>query len=269
MNLLIKILITGCILCISNICYASKPILDEAIKQVNELNIDTEIKQDFISEIKQIYHSNNKGAALDIDNILVLSGRSSYLKVPIDAPHLPDHEDDYNRMRLGVELAKEITSIKSKLNINQITFEDINIYGPSIIYDGRREHNYALKIALKEHLLNDFPEDKFIILDLDPSMYHTKGQFERLKKGFDFSNKHIAIITHAYHFPRVARMVGNKPPYNYLGHNVKISFYLVDRKFDAPGALNDLVGEALRIDKYYKKGDLNKQISQEGGLIIY
>ena len=46
------------------------------------------------------------------------------------------------------------------------TQEDIQKYGPQIIYNGRPKHNDDLKKTLKEDALTHYPKNKFIILDI-------------------------------------------------------------------------------------------------------
>lgn len=97
-----------------------------------------------------------------------------------------------------------------------------------------------------------------MILELEEES--TRGQFMSLKEHFLHCNASVAIITHAYHFPRVARMIGSK--WHPFGAKTKIFFYLVDRNLSAPGIIEDIQGEIERIPQYIMKGDLNTAISQ-------
>ena len=185
-----------------------------------------------------------------------MSGRGSYLKNPVDSEVVKDPADDYHRLELGIEVARNVAS--ARLQKSEITNEDIQNAGPLIIYNGRPKHNEDLKKALDEGILTHYPQDKFLILDLDPSDWSTRGQFISLKESLPLSNTSVAIVTHAYHFPRVARMIGSK--WHPFGPNTKVFFYVVDRELTAPGITEDMIGEIDRIPRYIEKGDLNPQI---------
>ncbi len=46
----------------------------------------------------------------------------------------------------------------------------------------------------------------------------------------------------------------------YFFISLKITFYLIDRDFQAPGFQNDMLGEMKRIPQYIRKGDLAPEI---------
>jgi hypothetical protein len=217
------------------------------------------LRHKFINEIKNIALHENPTVKADINYVFVLSGRGSYLKNAVDNPHINDKEDDYQRMRLGIEIARKITALKASKR--KISNDDIIRHGPIIIYNGRPKHNQDLKVALFEkNLITDYPASKFLILDLPHDQLNSKGHFISLAQNVDLNNKHIAIVTSAFHFPRIGRMLSENEPFNYFGKNVTIYAYLYDRAFKAPGILVDIYDEAQKIPTYVAKGDLMEDI---------
>lgn len=223
--------------------------------------------------LTQITQTANPEPTEDIDYVFILSARATYLGTPVDNQKIPDTSDDYNRVRLGIELAKKITALRLKKDIKDITKRDLQLFGPNIIYNGRDLHNQELVKSMamnptmarnyKEYnefsaknLLNDYPAEKLCILDLPPKDQNTKGQFICVRDKLKIKNTSVALVTHAYHFPRVNLMVGKGAPLNPFGENVKCYAVLVDRLFQAPGAAEDIAGELQRIPQYTAKGDL-------------
>ena len=213
--------------------------------------------EEYLEEVKGLYQHKNMDVDTSIKYVFVLSGRSSYLKQPVDNPYVKDLDDDYNRLQLGINIARKV--VIRHLNKLTPTQEDIQKYGPQIIYNGRPKHNAALKKALREGILTHYPKNKFIILNLQE--WSTRGQFISIKKERPLFNTTIAIVTHAYHFPRVARMINSQ--WHPFGIKTKILFYLVDRKLKAPGIKEDMIGEIKRIPIYINTGDLAPKISTQ------
>jgi hypothetical protein len=250
-----------------NSSLAAMPKIIELIKAFHVKNPDEkELKQDFVNRLQTIYEKDNPEVDPNIEYVWVLSARSTYLKRPVDRPNVADLNDDYNRMHLGIEIARSVVAKKLTKPSNNLTEDELIKNGPIIIYNGRPEHNKDFKQALKDNQIKGYPKDKFLIFELPFTMQNTKGQFVSIKKNRNLHDTTIAIITHAYHFPRVARMIGTTPPFDYFGQNVKTYFILVDRKFEAKGALEDIIGELKRIILYIKKGDIMKSINKD---IIY
>jgi len=222
--------------------------------------------RNFVKEICSIASHKNPSTNLNMNYILVLSGRGSYLKRPVDRPDVLDQEDDYHRMRVGIETAREVAALRSGKNILELTDEDLKLHGPIIIYNGRPKHNADFKEALKFNLIRDYPHSKFLVLELPHDQLNSKGHFISVANHIDLSNQEIGFVTSAYHLPRIGRMFSENPPHNYFGDDVKIYAYLYDRKFSAPGIEEDLVSEAIKIREYVAKGDLYTEIS---GNVIY
>ncbi|BBJ31322.1 hypothetical protein RAS_04310 [Rickettsia asiatica] len=80
---------------------------EQIITDLNNLEFDPaneKIRKNFISEIQNIYATENPEIDKNINYVWVLSARHSYTKIPInsDAQNIGavDKEDGYNRMRL-------------------------------------------------------------------------------------------------------------------------------------------------------------------------
>lgn len=236
-----------------------------------------------LNEFSNIAQTPNPEPSSNIDYVFILSARSTYLGTPVDNQNIPDKTDDYQRVRLGVSVAKEVTARRLKKRIEDVTFEDIRLFGPTIVYNGVKLHNYEFVKSmllnkpfinkfsnkkepyLKQPLpttftfLEDYPSEKICILDLDPACGNTKGQFLCIKEKLKIQNTDVALITHGFHAPRVFRMVGKKAPLNPFGDNVTCYAFLVDRTFQANGAAADIAGEMDRIPTYISKKDLCDQ----------
>ncbi|MCX4083468.1 palindromic element RPE1 domain-containing protein [Rickettsia hoogstraalii] len=82
------------------------------------------------------------------------------------------------------------------------------------------------------------------------------------KSNIDLNNAEIAIITHAYHFPRVNRYFDNKPNFDFFFiHNTKPIIFLVDRKFEASGVDNELKQELIKLPIYIEKGFVSEKLN--------
>jgi hypothetical protein len=89
----------------------------QIITDLNNLElIDELVRKSFISEIQNIYATKNPQIDKDIKYVWVLSARHSYNKMPIisHAQNIGavDKEDGYNRMRLGIDIAKQVAAKK-------------------------------------------------------------------------------------------------------------------------------------------------------------
>ncbi|MCC8467364.1 MAG: hypothetical protein LN589_01245 [Rickettsia endosymbiont of Eriopis connexa] len=65
-----------------------------------------------------------------------------------------------------------------------------------------------LKEALDKNEITDYPKENFYLFTLPENQTNTGGQFKTLYKehedgNIDLNNAEIAIVTNAYHFPRV------------------------------------------------------------------
>jgi hypothetical protein len=244
---------------LSNTSITHSNPFEETCNQVVSLS-QSAFTQTYLEEVKSLHQSPNGVVDPSIKYVFVLSGRGSYLKEPVDSGDVKDPADDYHRIELGIKIAKQV--VASHLDEGSpLTAEAIQKYGPIIVYNGRPKHNEDLKKAFHDGILTHYPEDKFRILDLDPSDWSTRGQFVSIKNELPLSDISVAIVTHAYHAPRVARMIGSK--WHPFGPNTKVSLYLVDRNFEAPGVTEDMLGEIDRIPRYIEQGDLAPQVAKK------
>jgi|GEM_PF-5288584 len=182
------------------------------------------IRQNFISEIQNIYATKNPEINKNIKYVWVLSARYSYTKVLISSEvqniGAVDKEDGYNRMKLGIEIAKEITAKKLNKQVSNLTYEELKKYGPKILFNGGIDHKKLLQEALDKNEIKDYPKENFYIFVLPKNQTNTGEQFKTLYKehedgNIDLNNTEIAIVTHAYHFPRVYRYFDDKPNFDF------------------------------------------------------
>jgi hypothetical protein len=245
------------------------------IKNLQAAKTGDPIQDSFIREIQSIYKTENPEVSQDLRYVWVLSSRYSYRKthVTTSPQNLSsiDVEDGYNRMRLGIWIARRATAKKIGKAEVKLTIEDLTAYGPVILFNGEDENNEVLADVLAKNEITDYPKEKFYIFSLPKEMVHTGGQFQTLKKQHEegklnLTSAKIAIITHAYHWPRVGRYFGNVEGYNFL-HKVdaSVSAYLIDRKFEAPGVINELKSEMHKLgdDSYRRRGKLLPNIADD------
>ena len=211
----------------------------------------------FRTDIKKVHDESNAIENLlllysTIDLVYVLAGRGSALKKPIDNADIADPEDDYHRMVYGIEIAKKIYAAKGLM----VPF----------FYNGRTLHNIHLREALEQGIF-DYPKELFIISEIDPG--NTIGQAKSFQKFLQFRKDPtsvIAIVSSAYHLPRVARTFGKKSP------TIKSTFqnneesvlekshlllFGIDRCYKRPGVEKDIECE-IDAMKNYSSGERAK-----------
>lgn len=182
--------------------------------------------------------------------------------------HQCDIADDFKRIEGAFTLGKQLFLKRRK----EFQSDDNELY-PLIIYNGWPEQNTSFREAIKAGLksldLIDYPASRILIIDLaDSKDIHTGTQFnnlaekiktepllEKLKQG----KNSIAIVTSAYHIPRVRRYFSSPIYTNPFSQETKITFHAIDRKFMRPCARADLKGELQRISKYQEAGFIGKE----------
>ncbi|MEY4463201.1 MAG: hypothetical protein RLZZ81_172 [Pseudomonadota bacterium] len=199
--------------------FAQDRHFEQIVSDLNNLEFNPTneaIRQNFISEIQDIYVTENPDIDKNIKYVWVLSARHSYTKMPInsDAQNIgaEDKEDGYNRMRLGIEIAREVAAKKLDKQKSSLTYEELKKYGPIILFNGGAYDNKLLQETLDNDTIKDYPKENFYIFTLPEGQVNTGGQFktfyiEHEKGNIDLNNTEIVIITHAYHFPRVNRVI--------------------------------------------------------------
>lgn len=245
---------------------------EQIITDLNNLKFEPAneaIRQNFISEIQNIYTTENPEIDKNIKYVWVLSARHSYTKIPInsDAQNIgaEDKKDGYNRIRLGISIAREVAAKKLDKQEYNLTSEELQKYGPIILFNGGAYDNSLLTEALDKNIITDYPKESFYIFMLPENQINTGGQFKTLyieheKGNIDLNNAEIAIVTHAYHFPRVNRYFDNQPNFDFFfAHNTKPIIFLVDRKFETMGIDNELKQELIKLPNYIEKGFISKK----------
>ncbi|MBX9703736.1 MAG: YdcF family protein [Silvanigrellaceae bacterium] len=177
-----------------------------------------------------------------------------------------DRDDDYNRLTLGIQVARGIAAKRLMKDPKLLTMEDLIKAGPILVYNGHLQQNQELNDALKYGDISTYPAEKFKILPLDPKQLNTHGLFISFKNAFTLDNTSIALVTHAYHFPRISRMFSKNPQHLSDNQNIKIYAFLVDKEFCSPGINKNVQGEIKRLQNYYLQGIIANSAYQK---IIY
>lgn len=247
---------------------------EHMVSDLNNLEFDTsneETRRNFIAKIQTIYTTQNPDIDKDIKYVWVLSARHSYTKMPInsDAQNIEaiDKEDGYNRMRLGIEIAKKVAAGKLNKQALSLTYQELKAYGPVILFNGGAYDNSLLKEVLDKNIITDYPKENFYIFTLPENQTNTGGQFKTLYKehengNIDLDNAEIAIVTHAYHFPRVYQYFDDQPNFDFFfTHHTKPIIFLVDRKFEVVGVYDERKQELLKLPNYIEKGFVSRKPS--------
>lgn len=179
----------------------------------------TNIRSKLLLEFREVAREKNPIVTADIEAVVVLSGESG------DPNHKTNLTDTEERTKEGLRIFKEIKKIGGN---------------PVLILTGTHAQNkLMLKLAKKEGI------KKIKMLENIPlvPLASTFDQFRELKK---IHFKKIAIVTHAYHGPRVLRYATE-----YLVKNCQFYLFLISRN----KMINDLIDEEVeKIIKYSKKG---------------
>ncbi|HJD56361.1 MAG TPA: hypothetical protein LFW21_07155 [Rickettsia endosymbiont of Pyrocoelia pectoralis] len=252
--------------------YSQDKYFEQIITDLNNLEITNEqVRQNFISEIQNIYATENPEIDKNIKYVWVLSARHSYNKMPIisHAQNIGavDKEDGYNRMKLGIDIAREVAAKKLGKQVSNLSNEELRKYGPIILFNDGAEGNNLLQEDLDKNEIKDYPKENFYIFALPENQANTRGQFKTLYKehedgNIDLNNAEIVIVTHAYHFPRVQRYFDDKPNFDFFyNHNTKPIIFLVDRKFETVGVDNELKQELSKLPSYIEKGFVSEKLN--------
>lgn len=188
-----------------------------------------------------------------IEFLYVLSASNSFARREV--ANCTDLDDDYNRMQHAIHTAKKIAALRASVKLGELNEELLCIHGPKIIYNGSERQNRDLNDAL-EHSIPDYPKEKFIILGLPSNQINTKGQFLSLKQNLPLSDTSVGIVTHAYHYPRISRMLSEDAPLYPFAARITKYVFLVDRQFSSPGIEKRVNDEIEKIPTYIAKGDL-------------
>jgi hypothetical protein len=244
-------------------------------------------------EFNLIEQTQNPPVPPETNYIWILSSRHTVSRKHINCPIQPavyqitqtDHPeamacdvgDDYERIRIALELAQKLTAQRAQKNIDKLTQKDYQKHGPYIIYNGLPKQNTELKrvIGSKNGLINlslpKYPKSKFILLPLHKDQMHTGGQLNSLALaisqrkdkrllGLSVDKVHVTIDTSAYHLARTRRYFNSKTFQNPLPH-ARITFVVSDRKFQRPCIERDCKGEITRIENYTKTKDIGEPVA--------
>lgn len=176
------------------------------------VTLDDSFPEDiFTDDLRKSALTQNPTIIPEIDYVWVLSGRSTILGNDADGLKREfDHADDLGRMSEGVRIATRVNLLRAgKEDVGQLTEQE---WVTPIFYNGRKIHNQDLKKAIAEGKIS-YPDHLFIIEDIDPE--NIIGQIRSFKNYFSFQSenvKNIAVVSSAYHIPRVARTIGNTSP---------------------------------------------------------
>ncbi len=212
------------------------------------------IKDIFTDDLRKSSSVENPRIIPEFDLVYVLSGRSTALGKDADKLDRDfDTEDDLERLKEGIRIADEVNALRAKKRVEQLTSED---RVTPIFYNGRAIHNSDLKIALEQGIIS-YPKELFIIKDIAPE--NTIGQVRSFKEFLSSTPnkyKNVAVVSSAYHGPRVLRTIGNESPLTMNEdedspiQELNLFFFGVHKNEQRKGIIHDLKGEHRAIINY-------------------
>lgn len=244
----------------------------------------------FTHDLRKSSQTNNPTPIAQIDLVYVLSARTTALGNIADIELIEQNKrareefditDDIDRLRQGIKIAIEVSALRAGKQPNELTEED---YVIPIFYNGRPVHNKDLKCALSNPELQRqlgiepfpyYPARLFTISPIYNPKKNTVGQAQSFRNYLEYHcHEHIAIVSSAFHLPRVARTLGLDSPQmdeanlddiletkmvNPLA-NLKLYLFGVHKNQARPGITMDLEGEVGAMQNY-SAGD-NPSISR-------
>ncbi|OGT37801.1 MAG: hypothetical protein A3F11_10490 [Gammaproteobacteria bacterium RIFCSPHIGHO2_12_FULL_37_14] len=219
--------------------------------------------ENLTNEQREIHFTHNPSIFSDIEMVMVLTGRTSLNQKNI-SPHFDirpiDNEDTIKRLIKGIKIARKISALRANKKVEDLTPGECTI---PIFYNGTAIQNAELKNELLNPVLilpqYRYPKHLFIIRSIEED--NTRGQvislINFLSKEKNFSCNNLAIISSAYHLPRIEKLFGLSSPQitnkegdcNSLG-GILIFLHGIDRKYQRNGIDDDLCGERERLMSY-------------------
>ena len=187
----------------------------------------------FTDDLRKSALTENPTPIAEIDLVYVLSARTTALSQIADVELLQQNKrqqeefdlvDDIHRMRLGIEIATQVCVLRAGKKPEELTEKE---YVIPIFYNGRPIHNEDLKRALKNPELQKqlgkdplpyYPARLFTISAIynprrNAMGKNTVGQAQSFRNYLEYhAHEHVAVVSSAFHLPRVARTLGLDSP---------------------------------------------------------
>lgn len=177
-------------------------------------------KSELLEEFEKVKKGKNLKITKDFEAVVVLSGESG------DPAYPTKLKDTEERIQAGIEIFKKI----QKLGGN-----------PTLVLNGTDAQNELMKKNAKKEKVDNLQ----LIKNPPIPNVSTLTQFQGMKSLFF---KKIALVTHAYHGPRVKRYAKK-----YLPKNCQYQFFLLDRDKISQNLIRE---EIEKILKYSQKGGI-------------
>ncbi|AWN73176.1 hypothetical protein LEAN103870_08295 [Legionella anisa] len=249
----------------------------------------------FTRDLKKSALTTNPTPIPEIDLVYVLAARTTVLSQIADVELIQQNKrkeeefdcvDDIHRLKLGIEIATQVCALRAGKKPGELTEND---YVIPIFYNGRKIHNEDLKKALRDPQLQKklgleplpyYPARLFTIAPLyNPKKsnmgQNTVAQAQSFRHYLEHhAHKHIAVVSSAFHLPRVARTFGLDSPQmddafidqeleSNLSHSlsdIQLYLYGVHKNEARNGIKLDLIGENNAMQNY--SSGINPSISR-------
>lgn len=221
------------------------------------------LKKQVLKEITTLRSiANDQEAKEAIDGIWVFSGPGTFLVSLLNGENPRRKWMDRQRIICGIALVRIITAKRLKKKVVEVTKEDIKKSGPILIYNGIPiENDDFRKVMQSSNFI--LPFEKVVIVDgvtESPTISHpiknTADQIKGFPKYLIGNNgpikKHLALISHAEHLPRILRYLAK---YQSVPEHIKIVLYPLKSSEEVYQEYKE--EEAEKVWKYYKEGFLS------------
>lgn len=209
-------------------------------------------RREVLREMKEIAYAEAPKAEENWDLVWVLSGPIVDIKKESTKEN---RNESRERLETGLKVAREVTAVRLRKEIKDVTMADILEKGPIVFWNATDEANDNLKERAEEGLLEErygFPREKLIVSP-NLGIKHTGHQFERFPKELEEKSRKVVLVSDTYHLPRITRYF--EADYNIIPPEKIILYPSEPRKVPVGKAL----GETKKVPKYIKEGILPKE----------
>lgn len=213
-----------------------------------------------ISELRAQKESSPFKPTVDIDLVWIVSAPGTVKSVSNEGIY-KGRSADLEVVNYGVELVKQVTSVKTQKKEDLVSKEDIEQNGPILYYNGEsaKTKNYVFpqnEDFAEMTLEPDFPipQSRIQVRDIEELGTHTQvkeiAEFLRSNKAI----KKVAVVGLVHHSRRIARYLEK-----YKGLFPEDVVFVSAPVPETRNPIGATLREVRKIKKYAKKGDLTEE----------
>lgn len=167
-------------------------------------------RHEYVEEVREIIERGPPSPEQDWDVIWILSGPEQKFD---DPPSEGKYNQTRHRFETAVNIAKEVTALRVKKTIEEVTLQDIAAHGPTLYFNGRDDQNQSFRELITRQGVEkefQFPDAK-VIVSPDLNIKYTSHQFEFFPKDLVPEGAKLVVVTDLYHLPRTRRYFDKFP----------------------------------------------------------